>query len=49
MSDAADREDGGDDQDEAPPLGRWSRIYLLVLGVLVTEIVLFSLFTKVFE
>ncbi len=48
MSDAPENE-VAETPDEAPPLGRWSRIYLLVLGVLVVEIVLFTLFTKVFE
>ena len=35
--------------EETPPLGRWSRMYFLVIGVLLVEILLFSVFTKVFE
>ena len=36
-------------EEEAPPLGSWRRMYALVLGVLVAETLLFTLFTKIFE
>ena len=42
-----DRHEGADQ--EPPPLGSWKRMYVLVLGVLVAEIFLFSVFTWVFK
>ncbi len=36
-------------EEEAPPLGSWRRMYALLLGVLVVETLLFTLFTKIFE
>ena len=35
--------------EEAPPLGSWRRVYAFVLGVLVVETLLLTLFTKIFE
>ena len=35
--------------EETPPLGSWRRMYALVLGVLLVETILFTLFTKMFE
>ncbi len=35
--------------EEAPPLGSWRRVYAVVLGVLVVETLLFTLFTKIFQ
>ncbi len=35
--------------EEAPPLGSWRRMYAVVLGVLLVETLLFTLFTKIFE
>ena len=35
--------------DERPPLGTWRRMYALVLGALVLEVLLFYLFTRIFE
>jgi hypothetical protein len=37
-------------QEAPPPIGRtWNRLYAVVLGLLVVEIVIFYAFTKVFE
>ena len=38
-----------DPHDERPPLGSWRRLYLLVLGNLLFLILLFTLFTVLFE
>lgn len=35
--------------EEAPPLGSWRRMYALVLGVLLLETLLLTLFTKIFD
>ena len=35
--------------DERPPLGSWPRMYALVLGNLAFLIVLFTIFTNVFD
>ena len=35
--------------DGRPPLGSWKRMYLLVLGFLVAQIVLYDLFTRFFQ
>lgn len=35
--------------DEPPPLGTWPRMYALVLGNLAFWILVFYVFTKVFE
>lgn len=36
--------------EEPPPvLGRWSRLYALVLGLLALDIALFALFARVFR
>ena len=37
------------DSEEGVPLGSWNRLYALVLGVLALEIVLFFLFTAIFD
>lgn len=35
--------------EEAPPLGSWPKMYAVVLGVLVVDIVLLTVFTRVFS
>ena len=38
-----------ENQEEAPPLGSWKRMYALVLANLVVLIVLFYAFTRAFD
>jgi len=35
--------------EERPPLGSWPRLYALVIGALVLDVVLFYLFTRTFS
>ena len=35
--------------EERPPLGSWVRMYAVVLGVLLVQILVFHLFTRAFE
>lgn len=37
---------GGDERERPPILGRWSRLYAIVIGALVLEILLLVLLTR---
>ena len=48
MSESASDQHPAPDE-EQPPFGSWNRMYAFVLGCLGIEIVLFYVFTRIFE